>query len=93
MKNGLRALAFISIPFFYKLPAAVFVYMAFSSLLTLLQIVVLRMPAVKRYFGIPTLDPGMAPQQRGMLKVRPLTIQEARKYLDPNPSVNPNNKS
>jgi hypothetical protein len=55
--------------------------MVVSAVATLVQLVVLKRPSVRRFLKIPDIDASVGIKQGGMLKVRPLSLQEATKAI------------
>jgi len=53
MKNVFRGMCFVMIPLTYTFPTAIFLYWMTSNTFSLAQVAVLKVPAVKNYFGIP----------------------------------------
>ncbi|KAI8113608.1 hypothetical protein M9435_003606 [Picochlorum sp. BPE23] len=61
-KNIMRGVAVLIVPFTVDLPAGVFMYWTASNMVSLVQSSVLKIPSVKKTFGIPVLQkPGTAP--------------------------------
>ena len=54
-KNIMRGVAFLIVPFTIDLPAGVFMYWTASNMVSLVQSTVLKIPSVKKTFGIPNL--------------------------------------
>jgi len=55
-KNIMRGVAVLIVPFTVDLPAGVFMYWTASNMVSLVQSSVLKIPSVKRTFGIPVLQ-------------------------------------
>lgn len=55
-KNIMRGVAVLIVPFTVNLPAGVFMYWTASNMVSLVQSSVLKIPAVKKTFGIPVLQ-------------------------------------
>jgi YidC/Oxa1 family membrane protein insertase len=55
-KNIMRGVAVLIVPFTVDLPAGVFMYWTASNMVSLVQSSVLKIPSVKRKFGIPVLQ-------------------------------------
>lgn len=55
-KNIMRGVAVLIVPFTVDLPAGVFMYWTASNMVSLVQSTVLKIPSVKKTFGIPNLQ-------------------------------------
>jgi YidC/Oxa1 family membrane protein insertase len=60
MKNVMRGVAVVIVPFTLNLPAAVFMYWTASNLFSLAQTLVLKVPSVKKVLGLPDLKKAAA---------------------------------
>nr|KAJ3422825.1 Mitochondrial inner membrane protein oxa1l [Polyrhizophydium stewartii] len=81
MRTVMRLLAIITIPFVATLPSGVFMYMIASSIVTLPQIYLLNVPAVRKLLGIPIINHDMPVAAGGSIAVRPITIEQASKNI------------
>lgn len=57
MKYILRALPFVILPFTVNFPGAIVTYWTFSNIISLIQVSILRIPAVRAYFKIDKVIP------------------------------------
>ncbi|XP_054848512.1 mitochondrial inner membrane protein OXA1L [Eublepharis macularius] len=71
MKTVFRVMPVIILPLTISFPTAIFTYWMTSNMFSLVQVAVLRVPAVRSYLRIPERvehDPSVLPQQEGFLK-------------------------
>eukprot|EP00842_Homolaphlyctis_polyrhiza_P006200 jgi/Hompol1/6581/HPOL_000447-RA len=81
MKNIIRFIALVTVPFMAGLPVAVFVYILSSAVVTFGQMYLLNQPAVRKLFGIPERDSTLPPPINGITAVKPMSMSEAAKAV------------
>lgn len=74
VKNVFRFLTVAFIPFLWNFPAAVFCYWATNNTYSLIQLFVLRLPAVRRALSIPEK---IQPKEEDVSKGKPLSFWES----------------
>lgn len=74
IKNLFRVLTVVSVPFIWKFPAAVFCFWATNNTFSLLQLIVLKQPLVRRGLGIPEK---IQPNEDDTIKGKPLSFWES----------------
>lgn len=79
-KNIMRGVAVLIVPFTVDLPAGVFMYWTASNMVSLVQSSVLKLPSVKRTFGIPVLQKVATPTITGTPEITPDSSQGTPLY-------------
>ncbi|KAI8928815.1 60Kd inner membrane protein-domain-containing protein [Entophlyctis helioformis] len=80
-KNIIRAVAILTTPLLAGMPAAVFMYIIASTYMTLPQIYLLNLPAVRKLLNLETVQHTLPPKAGGITAVRPISVTEAAKAV------------
>lgn len=82
MRFAFRGMAIASIPIFAYLPTSVMIYTVLSGIIAVIQSILLRSPAIKKYFDIPEaiVVEGNSTTS-GLLKLHPMSYAEANKRI------------
>jgi len=75
MKNVMRILSVVIVPLTMKMPAAVILYFMSSSIFSLVQVNLLKIPALRSLFGVPAVAPAAASSS-----VQPLPPKSTKLY-------------
>ncbi|KAI8895507.1 60Kd inner membrane protein-domain-containing protein [Globomyces pollinis-pini] len=76
-RKFMRIFSIIAIPLFGWLPAGIFLSTFSSTILNIVQVWLLRQPAVMKRFDIPKIPKELATNTKGMLSQKPLTFSQA----------------
>ncbi|KAJ3159786.1 Mitochondrial inner membrane protein oxa1l [Geranomyces michiganensis] len=81
VKNVMRTMMLIFIPFTASLPAAIFMYWVSTNMFSLLQTLALKNPTLRAMANIPPKTTQVVPEAKGMTPVKKMSLEDSMKIV------------